>query len=75
MGSYIFKFKTSFNGSKLKHNSFLFAKSSEILVICIKLDKDRATKATSSTYPNAPAYVNPTWQPRPDCFKSENSSN
>ena len=30
-----------------------------------------ATKAISSTYPNVPAYVNPTWQPRPDCFKSE----
>ena len=42
-------------------------------MICFKLDKDGATKAISSAYPNAPAYVNPTWQPRPDC-KSKNSS-
>ena len=45
-----------------------------MLIICFKLDKDGATKAISSTYPNALAYVNPTWQPRPDCFKSDNSS-
>ena len=45
-----------------------------MLIICFKLDKDGATKAISSAYPNAPAYVNPTWQPRPDCFKSKNSS-
>ena len=45
-----------------------------MLIICFKLDKDGATKAISSAYPRAPAYVNPTWQPRPDCFKSKNSS-
>ena len=41
-----------------------------MLIICFKLDKDWANKAISSAYPNATAYVNP----RPDCFKSENSS-
>ena len=40
-----------------------------MLIIYFKLDKDEATKAISSAYPNAPAYyVNATWQPRPDCF-------
>ena len=45
-----------------------------MLIICFKIDKDGATKAISSAYPNAPAYVNPTWKPRPDFFKSKNSS-
>ena len=77
------------NGSRLKHNSFVFVGLKTILCdlenfpqmlfiyssFFFKLDKDEATKAISSTYPNARAYyVNATWQPRPDCFKSENSS-
>ena len=33
-----------------------------MLIVCFKLDKDGASKTIPSAYPNALAYVNPTWQ-------------